>query len=88
MILNTGVRHGVTLLGASPSGAVYVARQVAYRAWAILEISAPDLLRVSESDTMPQLDSAKCVVMGPTKSECLRQFQQQAPPAAGPIGKK
>jgi hypothetical protein len=83
-MFTTGVGHGMTLLGASPSGAVYVVRQVAHGAWAILEISAADLLRVYESETMPTLNYAKCVAMGPTKRACLQLFQKQEQAAGVP----
>ena len=64
---------GVKLVGMTPAGSVHIVMKVAAGAWAVFEISAGDLLLLQGAETLPRLESARCVVLGRSQTDCLEQ---------------
>lgn len=73
----TYLAHGMCLVGRSTSGGVYIVTQLATRSWALLEISAADLLLSQRCETMPHLHSARCEVIADTRRRCVQEFQER-----------
>jgi hypothetical protein len=71
------IRWGIRLLGLAEFGNVRVLTKVAAGTWAILEISAGDLLLLSTSEVFPKLDSAHCVVLGRSGKDCLEKLADE-----------
>jgi hypothetical protein len=66
------IQFGISFVEPSPNGGAYVLTRIATARFAILEISAADLVSLGmKSDGIPSLKSAHLVVVARTKGECL-----------------
>jgi hypothetical protein len=70
------IKFGFIFLDATVQGAALVLRKIASARWAVIELSAADLLLLgTPGDIPPRLESARLVSVASTKRDCILGWQ-------------